>query len=87
MRGKLTEGHAKGAPYDAILLNGVVEYLPQALEQQLADGGRLACIEGKGPATKAMLYRSDDGQISGRPVFDAAAALLPGFANPPAFVF
>jgi hypothetical protein len=25
--------------------------------------------------------------VSGRPVFDAATPLLPGFARPPAFVF
>jgi hypothetical protein len=27
------------------------------------------------------------GNVSGWPVFDAAAALLPGFAEPPTFVF
>jgi hypothetical protein len=34
-----------------------------------------------------MLYRRVDGDLSGRPVFDAAAAPLPGFAKPPEFVF
>lgn len=87
VRGKLTEGHGKGTPYDAILINGAVEARPEALCRQLRDGGRLACIEGKGPATKAMLYRNDMGAISGRAVFDAAAPTLPGFVEPPAFVF
>jgi hypothetical protein len=34
-----------------------------------------------------MVYRCVGGEISGWPVFDAAAPLLPGFAAPPAFVF
>jgi hypothetical protein len=34
-----------------------------------------------------MLYCSVRDGVSGRPIFDAAAPLLPGFATPPAFVF
>jgi hypothetical protein len=34
-----------------------------------------------------MVYRSVAGDVSGWPVFDAAAPPLPGFAKPPAFVF
>ena len=34
-----------------------------------------------------MFYRRVEGDFSGRPVFDAAAAALPGFAKPPEFVF
>jgi hypothetical protein len=34
-----------------------------------------------------MIYRMVEGQLVGRPIFDAAAAMLPGFAAPPAFVF
>ena len=33
------------------------------------------------PPRRAMLYRSVDGEVSGRPIFDAAAPLLPGFAR------
>jgi protein-L-isoaspartate(D-aspartate) O-methyltransferase len=55
--------------------------------RQLKPSGRLACIFGGGPAAKAMLYRLVEGHLVGRPVFDAAAAVLPGFVAPPAFVF
>jgi hypothetical protein len=34
-----------------------------------------------------MIYRLVEGELSGRPVFDAAAPVLPGFVEPPAFVF
>ena len=85
--GPLVAGWEPGVPYDVILLEGAVETLPQALCAQLREGGRLVCIRGGGPAAKAMLYRMDMGEISGRPIFDAAASLLPGFAETPGFVF
>ena len=47
----------------------------------------LSACSGRGPAGKAMLYRRIEGDLSGRPVFDAAAAPLPGFAKPQEFVF
>jgi protein-L-isoaspartate(D-aspartate) O-methyltransferase len=83
----LTEGWPAHAPYDAIILNGAFEAAPKALLRQLKSGGRLAGILGRGPAGKAVLYRSIGGECSPRPVFDAAAPLLPGFTEPTAFVF
>jgi protein-L-isoaspartate(D-aspartate) O-methyltransferase len=85
--GPLAEGWPSQAPYDAILLNGASEIVPKALLLQLKDGGRLVAVVGRAPATKAMLYRAVGGECSGRPIFDAAASLLPGFAALPAFVF
>jgi protein-L-isoaspartate(D-aspartate) O-methyltransferase len=84
--GSLAEGWPALAPYDAILINGAFEVAPQALLRQLKDGGRLAGVM-RGAAGKAILYRSTGGVVSGRPIFDAAAPLLPGFAQPSAFVF
>jgi protein-L-isoaspartate(D-aspartate) O-methyltransferase len=85
--GPLTAGWPQAAPYDLILVDGAIEVAPDALGRQLGPGGRLAAVFGRGPAAKAMIYRSIEGQLVGRPVFDAAAPLLPGFAAPPAFVF
>jgi protein-L-isoaspartate(D-aspartate) O-methyltransferase len=85
--GPLTEGWSAGALYDVILLNGATEVVPKELLPQLKDGGRLVGVLGRAPAGKAMLYYSDAGDISGRPIFDAAAPVLPGFVAPPAFVF
>jgi protein-L-isoaspartate(D-aspartate) O-methyltransferase len=85
--GPLTEGWPDNSPFDLILLNGSTEIAPERLGRQLKPNGRLACIFGRAPATKAMIYRIAEGQLIGRPVFDAAALLLPGFAAPPTFVF
>ena len=85
--GALAVGWPAAAPYDAILINGAVEIPPQALINQLKDGGRLACVFGSGPAGRATLYCRSDDETAGRAIFDAAAPLLPGFVRPPAFAF
>ena len=85
--GPLADGWPQGAPYDVILLEGATEIVPQALCQQLKDGGRLVCVLGAGPGSKAMLYRRSGADVGGRAIFDASAALLPGFAKTPAFAF
>jgi protein-L-isoaspartate(D-aspartate) O-methyltransferase len=85
--GPLSRGCAGEGPYDVIVLQGSAEAVPAALSDQLKNGGRLVCVLGRGPAAKAMLFRRIEGEFSGRPVFDAAATPLPGFATPPQFVF
>ncbi len=92
--GPMLNGYASKAPYDAILVNGSVAELPNALFDQLKDGGRLLCVLKQsgtqaialGPG-KAMIYKKSGSVISGRALFDAAS---PYIENPPAnnkFVF
>jgi protein-L-isoaspartate(D-aspartate) O-methyltransferase len=85
--GPLTAGWAPGAPYDVILLEGATEVEPHAFCTQLNEGGRLLCVLGTGQSAKAMLYRRSGGELGGRPIFDAAAPLLPGFGKTPVFSF
>jgi protein-L-isoaspartate(D-aspartate) O-methyltransferase len=85
--GPLTQGCQLKSPYDVVFLNGATEVVPHALCRQLKDGGRLVAVVGRAPTARAMLYRSVEGNVSGWPIFDAAAPLLPGFAAAPAFVF
>ena len=85
--GPLTAGWPASGPYDFILLNGATEVTPESYAKQLKPNGRLACIYKPGPAAKAMIYRVAEGRLVGRPVFDAAAPVLPGFVAPEAFVF
>jgi protein-L-isoaspartate(D-aspartate) O-methyltransferase len=85
--GLLLEGWAAAAPYDVILVEGRCEAPPKRLLTQLRDGGRLVCVQGRGTGAKGMVYRATQGDASGWPLFEAVAPLLPGFAEPPAFVF
>jgi protein-L-isoaspartate(D-aspartate) O-methyltransferase len=88
VEGPLPQGWPEKAPYDVILLEGSAELVPQALLDQLGDGGRLVAViaddEGVG---RAVLHTRRDDVLSHRAYFDAAVPQLPGFERPRGFVF
>lgn len=85
--GALTAGAAADGPYNVILLEGAVDEVPAALTAQLADGGRLICVLGRGRSAQAMIYTRSGDDVSGRAVFTAAVPMLPGFEVERGFVF
>ena len=85
--GPLEQGYPHAAPYNAILINGAVETRPEALLHQLADHGRLACVEGRGRSARATLTVRSGDAFGSRSLFDAAAPPLAGFRAEPGFVF
>ena len=44
IKGRLTEGFANEGPYDAILIEGAVETVPERILEQLGNGGRLVAV-------------------------------------------
>lgn len=85
--GPLARGSAGDGPFDAILINGSVDFVPPELAAQLRQGGRLVCVMRSGPGGKATLYLSDGHAISGRPIFDCTAPFLPSFGKDAVFAF
>ncbi|GJE18696.1 protein-L-isoaspartate O-methyltransferase family protein [Methylobacterium marchantiae] len=87
VRGPLEAGAAAAGPFDAILVNGRVETRPQALLDQLKDGGRLACVMGRDRAAKATLFVRTGDAFGARPLFDATLPALSAFATDSGFSF
>ena len=85
--GPLEKGYPQAAPYAVIVVNGLLETRPQGLLDQLAEGGRLACIERRGKAGRAILYVRSGEAFGSRAIFDAGAPALPAFKAEPGFVF
>ncbi len=85
--GALPAGYPSEGPYDVILLAGSVEDLPDALFDQLKEGGRLVTIVGIGPVGMANLFQKTAGEISHREAFNAPAPPLPGFSMAKSFQF
>jgi protein-L-isoaspartate(D-aspartate) O-methyltransferase len=80
-------GDPTGAPYDVIILDGATEIVPDNLYGQLRDGGRLLGVYATTRPPRAMIVRRSHGDFGIRPLFDAAAPLLPGLERVPEFNF
>jgi len=87
VEGKLEDGNIEQGPYNVIFFDGAVQTVPDAICDQLAEGGRLVAIVSGERVGTAYLYSRFGGVISKREVFDAGTPLLPGFGKQKAFVF
>jgi protein-L-isoaspartate(D-aspartate) O-methyltransferase len=83
----LERGHAEGAPYDQILIDGAVEFIPDAVIDQLADGGRLGTALIDRGVTRLTVGRKVGGAFGTVSVGDAGVPALPGFSRPREFSF
>jgi protein-L-isoaspartate(D-aspartate) O-methyltransferase len=83
--GPLAKGAPDGAPYDAILIDGGVECVPEALTEQLTEGGRIAAVFMRGELGVAKIGYRLDSAVNWRSGFHATAPVLPGFAETKVF--
>lgn len=92
-RGPLEAGWPEHQPYNAILVyGGIVGAPPAALTDQLGEAGRIVAIrmddgDAEGALGRCVLGVKSGNTIGYRPIFDAAAPILPGFTKPTAFEF
>jgi protein-L-isoaspartate(D-aspartate) O-methyltransferase len=87
VQGDLTAGYPSEGPFDAIVLEGAVTSVPEALLGQLKDGGRLVAILSDGRTSRAQVWQRTGSAISESDGFDAAAPFLPGFEPVQRFSF
>lgn len=87
IQGDPTQGSAKHGPFDAIAIFGGVQEMPDAVLDQLKEGGHIAAIFMDGPVGEARIGVKSSGRVSWRMAFNATAPVLPGFARAPSFAF
>lgn len=87
VEGPMAAGAPDHAPYDLILIDGAIEQLPEALTQQLAEGGRVVTGVIEGPVSRLAVGVKHGAHLALRPVIDTEVAPLPGFAKTREFVF
>ena len=83
----LASGDPKHAPFDQILIDGAVEYIPDEIVEQLADGGRLGTALVDRGITRLVVGRKAGGAFGTLSIADAGVPALPGFSRPKAFTF
>lgn len=75
----LAEGAPRQGPYDVIVVEGAVEEIPDAILEQLREGGRIGALFREGALGVARIGLRLGGQLSWRYAFNANAPMLPGF--------
>lgn len=84
----LNEGCEAEAPFDVILIEGAVRSVPDAILDQLSEGGRLVAIHmGNDGIGRARMWVHAHGKVTSRDLFEADAPILKGFDAAPAFAF
>ena len=87
VEGPLEEGWKSKAPYNLVLIDGAVEFIPETIIAQLTDHGRLGtALIDRGICRLAVGRRAGDG-FGLQMMADSGAAALPGFAKPRTFTF
>jgi protein-L-isoaspartate(D-aspartate) O-methyltransferase len=76
----LAAGAPRHGPFDAIIIEGGVEHLPDGIAAQLKDGGRIACLFMTGALGEVRIGRKGGDVVGWRLAFNATAPVLPGFA-------
>jgi protein-L-isoaspartate(D-aspartate) O-methyltransferase len=81
IKGRLTEGFANEGPYDAILIEGAVETMPERILAQLGNGGRLVAVwRPEGAAVGiASIWTKAGKDFVRKPLFDAQVPVLDEF--------
>ncbi|MBI1274391.1 methyltransferase domain-containing protein [bacterium] len=88
--GSLAHGVDAKTLFDAIIINGGAHQVPQALEEQLKEGGRIAAIiykKDSGRFARMVQGVKADGVVTYRDAYDAAVRVLPGLEKHQEFVF
>jgi protein-L-isoaspartate(D-aspartate) O-methyltransferase len=83
--GDLPAGAAKHGPYDAIIVEGGIEALPQVILDQLKEGGRVIALFTQGALGTVRIGYKNEGRVAWRDLFNAAAPALADFAAERAF--
>lgn len=89
LKSKLTEGYPAEGPYDAIIIEGGVETMPEALLAQLADDGRAVAVWRTSPRAQgeASIWTKTAGAATRRALFNAHVPTLAEFQAKSEFAF
>ena len=87
VEGPLDQGHAAGAPYDVLVVDGGVEALPESLVGQVAAGGRVVTGLIERGVPRLASGRTIKNGFGLRAFADIDCVPLPGFAVPRGFAF
>ncbi len=81
------EGFKDSTPYSVIIIDGIVEQVPQAIVDQLQDGGRIVTAILDNGIARLAIGRKAGGIVGYQYFADCGGTPLPGFDAPKGFTF
>lgn len=87
VEGPMEAGSAAGAPYDVLVIDGAVEFVPDALLEQVRPGGRVVTGLVDRNVIRLASGRRSAGGFGLATFADIDCVVLPGFAKPRRFTF
>tara|TARA_B100001027_G_C16191739_1_gene296367 strand:- start:198 stop:848 length:651 start_codon:yes stop_codon:yes gene_type:complete len=84
---KINENCLDQGPFNAIIIEGAIDYLPDQFLNQLENDGRLFALIKKEDVTNAMLYIKNENSINSRFLFSCDAPKLNFFKKKNSFSF
>ena len=85
--GPHADGCPERAPYTALMIDGYAEQLPDALTDQLAEGGRVVGALADGAMPRLALGIKAGGVVGYRYFADYGSVAIPGLERPRGFTF
>lgn len=86
--GDLVDGYMPSAPYSVIFINGGMEIdVPEALVDQLVEGGRLVSVMSRAGVGEVTLFTRYHDALSSWVEYNTSPRILPGFESPKEFLF
>lgn len=83
--GPLVDGAVAHAPFDAMIIQGGIQVMPEQVAAQVRENGRVVALFMSGQLGVVRLGTKQGGVIVWRDIFNAAAPILSGFAMAPSF--
>ena len=86
---RLQDGFSKEAPYNAILIDGGISYIPESILDQLSNNGKLVSIYRPNSETagEASIWMRSGTKFSRKCLFNAQVPTLEEFRAKPEFIF
>ena len=83
----IKEGCFSEAPFDAIFFDGGIDEIPNSIQNQLSDGGRLIAVVNDGKVGRATIVHRYGDAFGKRVEFDVSIPTIPEFKSEKKFLF
>ena len=83
----ISNGCIEQSPFNAIIIEGAVEYVPQKLLNQLDNGGRLIAILSENGLCNAKMFTRKEAMFHSEQLFPCSLPVLPSFKEKNIFSF